>query len=119
MALPAEKLELRILRPRPTVQPVRARGFRVRLGRVVMVLVLVYFAVLLAGQQVQMARLSGEITALQQQVEIAEGAKLKLQEQVSVLDSPGYIELLARRELGLLMPGEIAIHLIAVPQAGR
>lgn len=108
MAHPALKLEP-ARAPDPQPAPASRRGFRLNPVRIIMTVIVGYFLVLYGGQQVHMYRLRGEIAALHEQVTTAELTRSRLEEQVTYLGSDEYIEAVARRELGLVMPGETLI----------
>ncbi len=86
-----------------------SRGFRIKIGRLVMVAVVAYFLVLYGGQQVHIARLRSEIDDLGIQIALAQEKNDRLGATVSILESDEYIELVARRELGLVRPGETPV----------
>lgn len=74
-------------------------------------------AVAFGGSSLQVYRLKREAARLlmQKQNLIAQNAQLR--EEIKLLHTPGYIERIAREQLGLVKPGEVAL-LIVRPQAG-
>ena len=59
----------------------------------------------------------GEIAALEQQVEALAEERKALEERIERFRDPAYLELLARKCLGMVRDGEIAF--VAVPRGGE
>jgi len=58
-----------------------------------------------------------EITSLERKIERLEEERLTLEQRVTRLQTPGYLERIARQCLGMVRPGEIAF--VAVPEEGE
>ena len=104
---------------RPQASP--QRRLRFSLGRFTLIVLLGYFLIMFATQQVQIMRLRSEVLELEQQVAMAVEGNARLEDRLEYLASDDYIEILARRELGLIREGEIVISNIGgtVLSAGR
>jgi cell division protein FtsB len=96
----------------------RDRGSADRLPRGFLVFLLVFGAgmilISLVGDQGLIAylRLQEEARSLRVEIQALEGRRQDLDQEVRALrDDPAYIELLARKRLGLVKPGETVIEL--------
>lgn len=90
-------------------EPLTQRRWRLSPGRVLMIGIILYFIVMLGLQQAQISRLKGEVRGLEEKVAIAAERNAGLEDRLAYLASNEYIELLARRELGLVKENEIVI----------
>lgn len=123
MGQPAHKVvyksPVEIPHGRPQASP--QRQLRFSLGRFAMIVLLGYILIMFATQQVQIMRLRSEVLEMEQQVAMAVEGNARLEDRLEYLASDDYIEILARRELGLIREGEIVISNIGgtVLSAGR
>ncbi len=74
-------------------------------------------AVAFGSSFLQVYRLKREAARLLMQKQNLIGQNAQLREEIKLLHTPGYIERIAREQLGLVKPGEVAL-LIVRPQAG-
>ncbi len=79
---------------------------------VLVVLVIVYFFALLRSDWVNYQGLSESRTKLKEDVSRLTELRAKLRREISSLDDPEYIELLAREKLGLIKPGEVPYKVV-------
>lgn len=92
-----------------------ARRREIKWGRLLASLIIVWALVALGGAEWQMVRAHRNIADLERQIEI-EGARAEsLAAEIAYRNSAAYIELVARRELGLVKPGEISVMLGVSP----
>lgn len=74
--------------------------------------ILFCFLLIVAAVQIfQYRRLQKELIAAERRVAEYESRNEELAEEIARLHEPGYIELLARKWLGLVKPGEIVFQL--------
>lgn len=104
------------MRTSPATQigrPAKRRGGYLRKN----VLYLLSMAVFLAAgifvgstyleQEARMASLQREMTTLEQRLAKAQAANQAYKKEIELLQTDEYVEMVARRELGLVKPGEI------------
>lgn len=86
-----------------------AKRYRVNWFNLVLVVLVVYFGYLVIGQYFELIAVRREAEMVQQQLEQARQKAQQLQVERERLQSPDYIEKLAREELGLVKPGEAPV----------
>ncbi|MBX6378868.1 MAG: septum formation initiator family protein, partial [Clostridia bacterium] len=88
----------------------RQRRLRLHLRRLLTVVFLLYVALLLVRTEWQIGRLRQRIAETQRALS-AEAARTRaLQAELQAAETDAYVEKLAREELGLVRPGEIAYN---------
>ncbi|UNC90711.1 FtsB family cell division protein [Candidatus Contubernalis alkaliaceticus] len=70
-------------------------------------LLVLYFSGLFINQHLKVLSMDAQLSALKEDITIAENEKDKLLKEVELLHNPEYIEILARKELGLIKSGEV------------
>lgn len=85
----------------------RRRKVRIKWFRLATIFVIGYFMYLIIGQQSQLSAIEAENKAARQRLEQAAQVNASLIEERNKLNTPGYIEKIAREELGLVKPGEV------------
>ncbi|MHB0884402.1 MAG: FtsB family cell division protein [Bacillota bacterium] len=91
-------------------KPRRRRGayrIRVRFGRLLVVVFLLYGVSVFAAQEVRVHRLRAQEAGVQAEIRQLQQANQGLQEQVNQARTDEYIEKVAREQLGLVKEGEI------------
>jgi cell division protein FtsL len=86
---------------------------RINVGNVLLVLFLLYTVIILGSQQLRLYRFEKDIKDVNSSIEQAEIAKENLRQQIELMNTDNYVEMIAREKLGLIKPGEIPY--IAVP----
>ena len=79
---------------------------RINAGTVVVLLAILYFAVLLRSDWVKSFELRAEREKLLGEIHSLTKRAAALKKEISLLDTPAHIELLAREKLGLIKPNE-------------
>ena len=87
----------------------------VRLGAVLVVPLLVYAAYATANKALDNHRLNEQAEALRLEIRALRQENLQLQEELELARTDAAVEAIARRELGLVKPGDQAVALIAPP----
>ncbi len=107
-AAPSQAVRVRpvLERPRVRVTPRAA---------VLLVLVLIVLTFAISPFRAYLAQRT-QIRELQQQTQLLQQANLKLDQQISRLQDPAYLEQLARECLGMVRPGETGF--VLVPKGG-
>ncbi|MBR2743965.1 MAG: cell division protein FtsL [Clostridia bacterium] len=77
-----------------------------RIGRLVVILVLLYFIYVCVTQQQTMASYEKEANLYKENIEDAEKQRAKLENVKENIDSTEYIEDVAREKLGMYLPNE-------------
>lgn len=86
----------------------RINGFSSsKLAIFVFCLLVLYFSGLFINQQLKVTSMDAQLSDLKEDIKIAENEKDKLLKEVELLHNPEYIEILARKELGLIKTGEV------------
>lgn len=86
----------------------RINGFSsCKLAIFVFCLLVLYFSGLFINQQLKVTSMDAQLSDLKEDIKIAENEKDKLLKEVELLHNPEYIEILARKELGLIKTGEV------------
>ncbi|MGI6091976.1 MAG: septum formation initiator family protein [Veillonellaceae bacterium] len=85
----------------------RRRKVRIKWFRLAAIFIFGYFIYLFVGQQNQLSAIESENKAARQRLEQAVQENASLIEERNKLNTPAYIEKLAREELGLVKPGEV------------
>ena len=88
------------------------RKFRITPALIILLLIVAYFIMLLRADWVVFSFLAQKKSKLEGDIASATGKKEKLKKEISVLDDPQYIELIAREKLGLIKPGETAYKVV-------
>jgi cell division protein FtsL len=83
------------------------RKFRVRWFRLVVILILGYCAYVFIGQQIELRAVNHEAEATRARLEQLKQLNKSLTEEKERLNTPAYVEKLARDDLGLVKPGEV------------
>ncbi len=73
----------------------------------IMLAIIVYFASILISQQVYLSQAADEYVAAKGRLEAAEKENAALKEEARQLNELGYIEKIAREELGMTRAGEL------------
>ena len=84
---------------------------RVRWGRLGACLIIVWALLALVGVEWQIARAGREIADLEREMVVEQERAAMLAAEIAYRSSDEYVELLARRELGLVKPGEVSVLL--------
>lgn len=74
---------------------------------IVMLAIIVYFASILISQQLYLSQASDDYAAAKSRLEAAEKENALLKEEARQLNELGYIEKIAREELGMTRAGEL------------
>ena len=98
---------------RPRRRSVRRR--EIKWGRLLASLIIVWALVALGSAELQILRAHRNIADLERQMEIEHVRAESLAAEIAYRNSPEYIELVARRELGLVKPGEVSVMLGVSP----
>lgn len=77
--------------------------------------VLAILTVVFGSTFVQVYRLEREAARMEQLKRDLEAQNAQLREEIKLLHTPQYIERLAREQLGLVKPGEIALLIVQTP----
>lgn len=77
------------------------------LSGVILMAAAFYIASMYFEQQSRMAVLKGEVTALQARSSEAKAINRDYRKEIELLQTDEYVEMVARRELGFVKPGEI------------
>ena len=85
----------------------RRRKVRIKWFRLAVIFIFGYFIYLIVGQQNQLSAIEYENKAARQRLEQAVQENTALTEERAKLNTPAYIEKIAREELGLVKPGEV------------
>ncbi len=85
------------------------RRTHVRWGRFGAFLVVVWALVTLVGVEWRIVKAQRQISDLERQIEVEEERAALLDAEIAYRDTNEYIELVARRELGLVKPGEVPV----------
>lgn len=85
----------------------RRQQYQIKWFRIIMAGFAVYFCYHLIGLQGQLSNIEQETAAARQRVEQARQSNAALVQERERLQTPAYVEKLAREELGLVKPGEI------------
>ncbi|MCG8512744.1 MAG: septum formation initiator family protein [Halanaerobiales bacterium] len=80
-----------------------------RLFKVLIIFILIFTAYRFYLNQREINRLEREIEQLIAEVNLAEEKQAQLQEEIEHINDLEYIERIARKELGLVKPGELLI----------
>lgn len=101
------------MRSQTTARPRRKprQRTRVRWGRLCACLVIVWAVLTLIGVEWQILQARREIAALQRQMAVEQQRTEMLAAEIAYRSSDEYIEQVARRELGLVKPGEVSVLL--------
>ena len=86
---------------------------RLNVGKVVLMLFVLYTVIILGSQQLRLYRFEKSIRDVNSSIEQAEIAQDNLRQQIDLMNTDDYVEMIAREKLGLIKPGEIPY--IAVP----
>ncbi len=73
----------------------------------IMLAIIVYFASILISQQVYLSQAADEYASAKARLEAAEKENTALKEEARQLNELGYIEKIAREELGMTRAGEL------------
>lgn len=85
----------------------RRRKIRIKWFRLAVFMIAGYFIYLIVGQQSQLSAIEAENKLTRQRLEQAIQVNAALKEERDKLNTPAYIEKIAREELGLVKPGEV------------
>ncbi|MCX6020424.1 MAG: septum formation initiator family protein [Chloroflexi bacterium] len=78
---------------------------------------LLSFGAAIAGRAVQMVRITQDETRLRREVALVQERNAALRAQKEFYNSEAYVQRVAREELGLVKPGEIAVIVVNRPKA--
>lgn len=87
----------------------RHRRVKVRWGRLLMFVAVLYVAVSCIGMEVRILGARRNMAELERQIHIEQARAELLQAEIAYRDTAEFIELVARRELGLIKPGEVPV----------
>jgi len=87
------------------------RHTQVRWGRLCACLIIAWAAIALAGVEWQIAKAQRGLADVQRQMVVEQERAQMLAAEIEYRNSDEYIELVARRELGLVKPGEVSVLL--------
>ncbi|SHM21658.1 cell division protein FtsL [Caldanaerovirga acetigignens] len=80
---------------------------RIKIGRVLFLIFLIYFIYTFAVQQFKINDLRRQEVELSSEITRLSAEREKLKKEIELLNTESYIEELARDQLGLVKPGEI------------
>lgn len=83
------------------------RRYRIRWLRVLILLATAYFVFLAVDQQFELYTIQRETLSLKDRIHEIEQSNKSLSEEKIKLNSPAYVEKIAREQLGLVKPGEV------------
>lgn len=87
----------------------RARRWRIRPARLLTAIAVAYVVVVLCSQQIQFYRAERRVSELRAAIAVERERTALLQAEIAYRDTNEFIERIARRELGLVYPGEIPV----------
>jgi len=90
-------------------QRVRPRRLKIRWPRTILAAVVVYVLVTLCAQEIALFRVRRQIDQLETQIVVERERSAILDAERAYRDTDEYIELIARRELGMVLPGEVPV----------
>lgn len=76
----------------------------------VLFILVIYFSGLFINQQMKLNSLEASLMDLKEEINAAENENDNLLKEVELLHNPEYIEILARKELGLIKSGEVLFN---------
>lgn len=79
---------------------------RIRWSRLLLILLLSYFVYMYAGQESQLRVLDSQVNAAQERIQSLQAQHAAYEQERQLLQTDGYVEKVAREELGLVKPGE-------------
>lgn len=79
---------------------------RIRWSRLLFIVLLGYFLYLCAGQENQLHMLDSQVSATQERLQFLQAQHAAYEQERQLLQTNGYVEKVAREELGLVKPGE-------------
>ncbi len=88
------------------------RKFRISPAVIFLLLILLYFVILIRADWSVFSELSEKKSALTRDIAGALAQRDKLKKEISQLDDPRYIELVARQKLGLIKQSETAYKVV-------
>jgi cell division protein FtsL len=100
-----------VARP-PSAYPKQRRPLFSRLGLLVLIALCFFFVASYTGRLRHKADVEQEIAALQQRIAEAEQHQQELQAELDYVNSPAYIEEVARNELDMAKPGDKVIVVV-------
>lgn len=80
---------------------------REKLGRVLIVLLILYFALLFATQYWRLLQLRGTLENIEQEIIAVRMQNDRMRSEIERLHTPAYLEEMAREELGMVRSGEL------------
>lgn len=83
------------------------RKYRIRWLRVLILLAAAYFVFLAVDQQFELYTIQRETLSLRDRINELEQTNKALADEKNKLNSPAYVEKIAREQLGLVKPGEV------------
>jgi cell division protein FtsB len=94
--------------------PKRKRKFKIR--HLIIMAVIIYIVSTFVSQQLKINEIKRQQLEVKGKIEAAILEKKELEEEIEHLNSDEYIEELARKELGLIKPGDIIYKAVPSPQ---
>jgi cell division protein FtsB len=88
------------------------RKFKVTPGIIGLFLLVLYFVFLIRSDWSVLSELGAQRAWLEDEIARRTEERTRLRREITLLDSPAYIELLAREKLGLVKPGETAYKVV-------
>ena len=82
-----------------------------RLVSILAVLAVVYFSVLFVSQYWRLVQLSSTLELIESDIHIVREQNEEMQREIERLNSPAYLEQMARQELGMVRSGELLFFL--------
>ena len=83
------------------------RKYRIRWLRVLILLAAAYFVFLAVDQQFELYTIQRETLSLRDRINELEQTNKALADEKNKLNSPAYVEKIAREQLGLVKPGDV------------
>ncbi len=85
-------------------------SFASKAACLILVILVLYFSGLFINQLLKVNHLEAALSELKEEIARAEKENDNLLEEVELLHNPEYIEILARKELGLIKTGEVLFN---------
>ncbi len=83
------------------------KRFTFRLTTCLLIFMLIYFSALFVTQYVRLLQLRHTLRDLEQSIEIVREQNMDMLAEMERLQSPAYLEQIARQDLGMVKPGEL------------
>jgi cell division protein FtsB len=100
---------MKVRQARPKSQVPRRRRLRFRPARFLTAIIVLNVLIVLFSQQLQFYRADRRVSELRTAISVERARTELLQAELAYRDTEEFIERIARRELGLVYPGEIPV----------